>query len=68
MKETYLTKDKAFIFLILGLVIVALLNPFFGYGRIEPAAAGPAGGMIINHTCTNINTIPEVALCPLCKA
>jgi hypothetical protein len=62
MRETHLTGERALIFLVLGLVVVALLNPFFGYNRVAPVAAGPAGGMIIDHTCTNIETVPEAAI------
>ena len=45
-----------------ALLAAALANPLLGPAKPEPAAAGPAGGMIINHLCTDVYAIPESAV------
>jgi hypothetical protein len=48
--------------LLTALLAAALLNPWSASSGLEPAAAGPAGGFIINHLCTDIYSIPEWAI------
>ncbi len=58
-------KKVTLIVAILALTAVILLGALPalpGLGGVEPATAGPAGGMIINHGCTDITAVPEDAI------